>query len=71
MPRPVVWGEQQLAAAAAAASGRSRSAGAAGWWRDGVTIGGVVLDARFAKVRKTLRGDVLDAAERAKLPLLQ
>ncbi|CAM9796586.1 unnamed protein product [Ectocarpus sp. 4 AP-2014] len=70
-PRPVVWGERQLAAAAAAASGRSRSAGAAGWWRDGVTKGGVVLDARFAKVRKTLRGDVLDAAERAKLPLLQ
>ncbi|CAM9866966.1 unnamed protein product, partial [Ectocarpus sp. 12 AP-2014] len=65
VPRPVVWGERQLAAAAAAASGRSRSAGAAGWWRDGVTKGGVVLDARFAKVRKTLRGDVLDAAERA------
>ncbi|CAM9739817.1 unnamed protein product [Ectocarpus sp. 6 AP-2014] len=71
VPRPVVWGERQLAAAAAAASGRSKSAGAAGWWRDGVTKGGVVLDARFAKVRKTLRGDVLDAAERAKLPLLQ
>ncbi|CAM9609344.1 unnamed protein product [Ectocarpus fasciculatus] len=71
VPRPVVWGERQLAAAAAAASGRSRSTGAAGWWRDGVTKGGVVLDARFAKVRKTLRGDVLDAAERAKLPLLQ
>lgn len=71
VPRPVVWGERQLAAAAAAASGRSRSRGAAGWCRDGVTKGGVVLDARFAKVRKTLRGDVLDAAERAKLPLLQ
>ncbi|CAB1105899.1 unnamed protein product [Ectocarpus sp. CCAP 1310/34] len=73
VPQPVVWGQRQLAAAAAAAaaSGRSRSAGVAGWWKDGVTKGGVVLDARFAKVRQTLRGDVLDAAERAKLPLLQ
>lgn len=69
-PRPRVWGERQLAAAAAAA-GRARSDGVGGGVRAGVTKGGVVLDARFAKVRKTLRRDVLEAAERARLPLLQ
>lgn len=67
-----MWGKQQLAAAAAAAAGRTRNeAGVAGGVRAGVTKGGVVLDARFAKVRKTLRRDVLEAAERARLPLLQ
>ena len=70
-PRPRVWGERQLAAAAAAAAGRSRSEGVRGGVRAGVTRGGVVLDSRFAKVRKTLRRDVLEAAERARLPLLQ
>lgn len=73
VPRPIVWGEQQMAAAAGAAMGRSTSArtgkGPRGW--AGVTQGGVVLDARFAKVRRTLRRDVLDMAERARLPLLQ
>lgn len=76
VPRPTVWDEQRMAAAAAAAMGRSTSTGtgkagkAAGGWA-GVTQGGVVLDARFAKVRQTLRRDVLDMAERARLPLLQ
>lgn len=70
-PRPRVWGERQLAAAAAAAAGRTRSEGVRGGVRAGVTKGGVVLDSRFAKARKTLRRDVLEAAERARLPLLQ
>eukprot|EP00752_Nemacystus_decipiens_P008313 g7431.t1 len=70
-PRPRVWGEQQLAAAAAAAAGRTRNEGVGAGIRTGVTRGGVVLDARLAKVRKTLRRDVLEAAERARLPLLQ
>lgn len=71
-PRPRVWGDRQLGAAAAAAAGRTRkSEGVGGGFRAGVTKRGVVLDARFAKVRKTLRRDVLEAAERARLPLLQ
>lgn len=76
VPRPIVWGEQQMTAAASAAMGRSTSAETGKAYKavrrwDGVTQGGVVLDARFAKVRQTLRRDVLDMAERARLPLLQ
>ena len=68
VPRPRVWGERQLMAAAAAATekpGASIGTGA------GASRGDVVLDVRLAKTRETLRSDLLDAAERARLPLLQ
>ena len=70
VPRPRVWGERQLVAAAAAATGKpgasSRTGGGVGASR-----ADVVLDVRLAKARETLRSDLLDAAERAQLPLLQ
>ncbi len=67
-PRPTVWGERQMAAAAAVATGKAGRGGCGA--KAGVTNGGVLVDARFAKLRKTLRRDVLEAAERSKLPLL-
>lgn len=70
VPRPIVWNERQMASAAAVAAGRSSSAGVERGFRAGMTKGGVVVDARYAKVRKVLRRDVLEVAERAKLPLV-
>lgn len=70
VPRPRVWGERQLVAAAAAATGKpGASIGTGGG--AGASRGEVVLDVRLAKARETLRSDLLDAAERARLPLLQ
>lgn len=65
-----VWDNTKMAAAAAAASGKT-AVSEGGWGNAIVSKGGVVLDVRLAKLRKTLRSEVLDAAERAKLPLLQ
>ena len=74
VPRPRVWGERQLAAAAAAATGKTGGAASTGTGGGGGAAalrGDVVLDVRLSKARETLRSDLLDAAERARLPLLQ
>lgn len=73
VPRPRVWDDQQMAAAAAAATGKKSVPLGGRGCGGGVVMsrGGVVVDARLANVRKTLRRELLDAAERAKLPLLQ
>lgn len=77
-PTPTVWDERQMAMATAAATGQTpapsrggKRSGKGGARVVGVSRGGVVIDGRLSKTRKLLRSDVLDAVERAKLPLLQ
>lgn len=80
LPRARVWDEKKMAAAVAAAVATGQrmvssgqNPGVVGWgWGEGVvTRGGVVVDSRLASFREFLRRDVFDAAERARLPMLQ
>ena len=81
--RARVWDDQHMAAAAAAAvatgtpatwgpsSGEESPSGGSGGGEGGLPVrGGVAVDARLAGLRSTLRKDVFDAAERARLPML-
>lgn len=78
-PIPTVWDERRMAMATAAATGQTvrPSRGGTRPGRGGagvagvVSRSGVVVDGRLSKTRNLLRSDVLDAVERAKLPLLQ
>lgn len=80
LPRARVWDEKKMAAAVAAAVATGqrmvssgKKPGVVGWGpgEGVVTRGGIIMDSRLANFRGFLRTDVFDAAERARLPMLQ
>lgn len=67
---PRVWDNDKMKAAVAAATGRNSNGGTK---QDRVIVskGGVEMDVRMTKARELMRADLLDAADRMGLPLIQ